>query len=215
MRRIKHIGWLCLALFSLFGCDQDAEPTAATTNADTGKPYQAPAPGYIKSASFTGDDNNTLTDWRLLQHSSNKSYQASVADEVIALTRTGTEPWGKISQRFSKKELIPLVGKRLEFSVEVKGDFTDEYGEPVEPPSIAVKVKGITKGAPAMMGSSTLLYQSEPIFETLGVAPWRRYAVQFDVPAAEQARVVDIELAITMTTGGTLWARGPALVELP
>lgn len=133
---------------------------------------------------------------------------------MIALSRAGAEPWGKVTQKFRTAELDNLVGKTLEYSIDVKGEFTGEYGEPIEPTAITVQVCAVKKGKPAMMGSSSLLFYREPVAETLGLAPWRRYRVQFEVPAPEQARVVGVELSIVMSMGGTLWARNPALVEV-
>lgn len=213
MAFLKNLGLLCVLACSMVGCEKgvDEKPKSESNIA---KPYVAPDSGYIKNPLFVASDSSEMADWKLFQHASNTSYRVSVDESVLALTRVGVEPWGKISQRYRKKDIEPLLGKTLEFSVDVKGEFTEEYGESAEPSSIAVKIRGLRKGANAMMGSSNLFAENEPIVETLGLAPWRRYRIRFDVPKSQEARVTEIELSIVMRMGGTLWARGPSLVEV-
>ncbi|WP_339617834.1 hypothetical protein [uncultured Gilvimarinus sp.] len=214
MAFLKNLGLLCVLACSMVGCEKgvDEKPKSESNIA---KPYVAPDSGYIKNPLFVASDSGEMADWKLFQHASNTSYRVSVDDSVLALTRVGVEPWGKISQRYRKKDIEPLLGKTLEFSVDVKAEYTEEYGEPMEPPSVAVKIRGLRKGTPAMMGSSNLFFKSEPIVETSGLAQWHRYHVKFNVPEPKEAQVVEVEISVVMTMGGTLWMRGPALVESP
>ncbi|WP_049722663.1 hypothetical protein [Gilvimarinus polysaccharolyticus] len=209
MKYLKQVGFLSL-WFMLVGCEDNTEPAPKVS-----EPYVAPEPGYIKNPTFVIDGNDKVIDWGLLQHANNTSYTVSVDDAVLALTRVGEEPWGKVNQQFKKADIAPLLGKTLEFSIDIKGEFTDDSEQALEPPTISIMIKGLRAGTPGMMGSSTLFSKSEPVVEVMGVSPWRRYRIQFDMPDKQEVRGATLEISMVLTRHGTLWARAPALIEVP
>ena len=189
------------------GCDKDNK---SETDAPAPVKYQAPDAGYIKNPTFAVGADGKLIDWAMLQHSSNTSYALSSNAGVLGIERTGVEPWGMIRQLFRKDEVAPLLGKKLEFSADIATEFTDEYGEPMQPSGLSVIIKGVRAGSNPMFGATQLL--SESVSIEPGHTGWKRYALVFDVPG--DAKAVRIELNIVMTEGGVLSVRGPSLVEV-
>lgn len=203
--------WLSgFLLFALLGCERSQEDKPGRVV----EPYSPPDPGFLMNAEFTPDGAGKLPHWALSQHSSNTSYALSLEEQGVVIERTGVEPWGKLRQNFSRADIKPLLGKTLAFSAELKGSFTDEYGEPMEPPALTVLVKGVRKGTPAMMGSSVVLSEKAQMTAVPGEHDWQRYSVTFTLPAADLVQGTQLEVAILHTMGGKLYARGPALTEV-
>ncbi|MDO3387901.1 hypothetical protein QWI17_18800 [Gilvimarinus sp. SDUM040013] len=217
MQVIKGCGLLILAVWLglMAGCDRSgSEPDQASSSSSSTAPdYVAPDPGYLKSAVFELSEQGQLANWTLLQHSSDTSYSVTVDDGVLSLTRTGDEPWGKVRQLLKGDAVKPLLGKTLKFSADIKADFTSQWGEAMEPPAMTVLVKGVRVGAPAMLGKSIIVSKKTPVSDlSMGVS-WHRYSVEFTLPTAAEVRGIDLELSFLMTEGGTMYVRGPALIE--
>ncbi|MCP8900648.1 hypothetical protein [Gilvimarinus xylanilyticus] len=203
-----------LGLLVLSGCnDRDVSENGGGASSQPSN-YIAPDPGFLRNGSFEVSEQGQLDYWRLLQHASNTSYEIRATDGVLAIKRTGPEPWGKVRQQFRKVDVEPLQGRTLEFSAEVKTHFTDEYGSAFEPPGLMVLAKGLKAGAPAMMGASTLVTKKAIVPGDLGEQGWHHFAVKFDLPALEDASYVELEVAFLMTLGGQMQIRGPALIAL-
>lgn len=186
-------------------------PAEPGTPQEPEAPYEPPPAGLLENASFTPDSRGLPSGWSFQQHANNSSYTLTVADGVATITRIGSEPWGIMRQGFRREAVEPLLGKTLEFSAEIAGEFTDEYGEPMEPPGLTVRVRGVRAGSPALLGASTLLTASEDIDTTGGYLPWRRYSLQFTLPSPGKARGVEFDVGVLMSTGGTMRVRGPSL----
>ncbi len=209
-----------LASLQLAACNNDGDNDVANNPQDTGTPqppepeapYEPPPAGVLKNASFMADSRGLPVDWSFQQHANTSSYTLMAADGVATITRIGSEPWGILRQSFRRQDVEPLLGKTLEFSAEIAGEFTDEYGEPMEPPGLKARVRGVRAGSPAMLGASTLATASENIDTTAGYLPWRRYSLQFTLPTADKARGVEFDVGVLMTTGGVMRVRGPSLV---
>lgn len=179
---------------------------------DTSAKYAAPAPGVIKNANFTDVTAGKLNHWALLQHAGNKSYELSVADSILTITRTGTEPWGKLRQILTKEDVAPLMGRTLRFSADIKTMFSNNDSSMIAEPALKILVKGLKKGTPAMLGRSSVLSEKTPIPTAVGETPWQRIAVTFTLPEDGEIQNVDLEVAFLMTMWGQLQIRAPSLV---
>ncbi|MBU2886498.1 hypothetical protein KO507_12065 [Gilvimarinus agarilyticus] len=214
---VKATVWGLFALLML-GCkgsSKGEEDASATTASHSSKAvYVAPEPGFIKSPGFQVNEQGRLIDWKFSQHSSNTSYRTSVTNGVLSIARTGAEPWGKVDQIIKGNSLKPLLGKTLVFSADIKSDFTGEWGLAMEPPAVFVSIKGLPKGAPALLGASLLKSIKEPVTDLSAGLVWTRYQLKFSVPSSKEAKVTVLELGFLMTEGGTMSIRGPALIEV-
>ncbi|HEY7884925.1 MAG TPA: hypothetical protein VIC08_08280 [Cellvibrionaceae bacterium] len=207
-----RIALMCLALI-LAACDKkSADETPSPVEPPAPAPYTPPPAGEIKNPTFTLGAQNVPEHWSLQQHSSSDSYSLAVNDGVLSISRVGDEPWGVVKQTIRTRDMAPFLGKTLEFSADISAEFTDEYGEPYEPPALMVRLRGLRAGTPAMLGRSNILTERTNIETLTGYLPWRRYTVRFDVPEAGEASAVDLELNILMTSGGVMHVRGPSLV---
>lgn len=209
-----------LMSWGLMACsesDKKSEPSAQTPppQAETPKqpeaPYEPPPSGLLENGDFAVDNRGVPVGWSFQQHANTSSFTIAVDDGVVKIVRIGTEPWGVLRQSFRRGAVEPLLGKTLEFSAEIAGEFNEEYGEPMEPPGLTVRVRGVRAGSPAMLGVSTLLTASETLDTTSGYLPWRRYTLRFALPDADKVRGVDFDLGILMTMGGEMRVRGASL----
>lgn len=200
-------GWCVSSLFMVLlgvcfvGCDQKAEA-----------PYVMPSAGLIQNQTFTMDGAGRLLNWNTLQHAGARSYSISSLNQVLTLERIGDEPWGAVSQSFKRKNLKALLGKTLEFSADISGSFTDEYGEPIKPVSLSVLVEGFPRGAKRMLGAQTLFSKNVPITSSPATLGWQRHYIRFDMPAEKGVEVTAVELLFMTTLGGVMKVRGPSLL---
>lgn len=193
-------------LIGLCGCDNKEKAV---------EPYVAPSAGLIKNQQFALDDRGRLASWVLIQHSSTiPSYKADGGNGTLSLARIGEEPWGFIRQSIGRKRSKNLQGKTLEFSAEIAGDFTGEYGVPINAAGLSVLIKGFPEGANRLLGARNLFSELVPVTLEPGSFGWERYAVSFSVPAGDGVYISTIELSFIMTLGGVMKIRGPSLVVI-
>lgn len=164
----------------------------------------------LPADAFETDERGQLAGgWRSAQHSSDASYEFSTQNGELSIRRTGDEPWGQVTLQLDPR---PLAGQELEFSVEVAGDFRfDHEGLSLGPPGIEVIAEGRSADLrQRMMGSQTLLSESQSWDVAEGAYDWTPLALRFVVPeTASRLRV-----AVTMTLGGELRVRNPRLVPV-
>ncbi|MDO6746421.1 hypothetical protein [Gilvimarinus sp. 1_MG-2023] len=102
----------------------------------------------------------------------------------------------------------------LVFSAEVRADFTSEWGEAMEPTSLAVLIRGRDHNASPFAGSTLLSNLKEPILTDDESAHWQQYQLEFEVPPTGEVSLESLEVSFLMTEGGTLYIRNPALTEV-
>ncbi|WP_339899222.1 hypothetical protein [uncultured Gilvimarinus sp.] len=192
--------------------EQDAESDAPVASAPP-QPYVAPDAGLIKNPSFS-KVGEKIASWSTLQHAGEASFAFAAEGGVLTISRTGAQPWGMVRQRLSRDDTKPLQGKTLEFSAELSASLTGEFGAALDPTGLRVMVKGVKRGAPAMLGTAILATSEQAIAGTEGEIPWQRYALRFKVPADTEASHVFVELGIMLASGGSLSVRGPVLQEV-
>ncbi|WP_151702561.1 hypothetical protein [Nitrincola alkalilacustris] len=143
--------------------------------------------------------------WSTSQHSDHPSYVFSVDDGVLSIRRFDFEPWGQVAQRL---DATPFAGKRLEFVVELSGEFDLSYGEPIEPTGISVVLRGLDEDIRyRMLGSQILKTPYASIGEFEGGMEWQPLSLVFDVPPL----ATELEVFVRMSLGGELRARNPRL----
>lgn len=154
-----------LGVVGLLGCGSESvnydggEDSASSSQQAE---YTPPEGGYLKEPFFTMGAQDSVIGWSFTQHSSDISYSVTAEDGVLSITRTGDEPWAKVRQ-FFKDDVDQVLGKKLKFSADVKADFTSEWGEAMEPPSLTVLVKGIRAGEPAILGKAYFCRRSSQL----------------------------------------------------
>lgn len=190
--------FICFAALLLYACDRAA--------------YVAPAPGLIRNQSYMYSDAGKLAGWKVAQHAEQGSYVVSSEGGVLSLTRVGEEPWGAVMQSVKRKDLPGLLGATLEFSVDVSGVYTDEYGEPMHEPSLSVLVQGFPLGAKRMLGARSLLVDRVSVVSEVGDVDWSRHKLRFTVPSEVGLMLTKLEVSLVMTRGGVMKVRGPSLV---
>jgi hypothetical protein len=174
----------------------------------------APPPGLLQNPDFAlREDGRTIArPWSFSQHSGERSYDYRVDEGVLSIQRIGSEPWALMAQRLPNDTMEGLVGKTLEFSVDVTADLTDAYGDPMTPTGPQVNV-WTHSGDPnphrrAMAGVTLAITARSPVGLGPGSHPWQRHVIRFQVPE----NVSRIEVSLNMTMGGELRARQPSLI---
>lgn len=206
-----------LLVFGLVACSGPSDSGASSSEAVAGASSEkAPSgeivPSLVQDPGFTEHDGEGhWTHWRLYQHAGDTSYTLSVKDGIATIERVGIEPWGQIRQAMAADA---LVGKTLEWSVELSGDLNDSYGEPFQATGLWVSVMGFGTHDLPMMGARHLLtLYSDPGLSPGPVAPARQ-RLRFVVPEGSE---LQLEFGVVLTHGGQLHVRAPQLtvVEEP
>lgn len=173
--------------------------------------YQPPDPGLLKGPYFSEQPHgeNFSSAWAAIQHGGDDSYHMTTSDGVLRIERIGEEPWGQLVQRLSAED---LRGKTLEFSAELSGDLK-KIKNPKERLANKTGLGVIVKGFPGShrlrtLGKSILLTLTSESDLSAGEHDWKRHSIVFTVPEG----ATDIQVAIRMTNGGVLKARGPRLL---
>jgi hypothetical protein len=173
--------------------------------------YLPPEGNLLINADFELEANGAIHGWKLTQHTGPISYKVSVENKEVRLERIDKEPWGVFSQTLRSKAVVPMQGKRLRFSAELKADFTGEYGPPFQVAGLSVMVTGVMQGAP---GRKTLVDLIDPVDMDMSGKGWQRRSVEFEVPDSASAGWLDMRLGIIMTHGGNLSIRRPYLIAV-
>ncbi|WP_041522282.1 hypothetical protein [Gilvimarinus agarilyticus] len=214
LQQQRNILWLAGALL-VASCERnESVDNAGNASPDiAAEEYVAPDPGFIKNPGFSREGGD-IAEWSMIQHAGEKSFDYTTEAGVLTITRTDIQPWGMIRQSLDRKDTKPLQGKTLEFSAELSASLNDEFGAALDPSGLRVRIKGVKRGSPAMLGTAILLTDDQAIAGTKGDLPWQRYALQFKVPAETEASNLSIELSVMLASGGSIAVRGPALQEV-
>jgi hypothetical protein len=198
----------CCALL-LAACSNEtfsSEAVSAAADAEPAAALPAVEPGLLIDPGFeiAGKDV-PLRHWGLYQHAGDTSYRLEVSKGSARIERTGSEPWGVLSQTLPADA---LAGKTLEWSVELSGELDDRYGPPFEATGLLVSVTGFGPADLPMMGSRHLLtLASEPGLPT-GRLTAERHLLRFQIP---EGRELQLRVGVQLTRGGVLELRAPSL----
>ncbi len=135
--------------------------------------------------------------WQYSQHTTNTSFSYAAMEGTLSFEKTGSEPWGLLSQYM---DIEGLQGKRVEFSTEVKLDLVE--------PEIA---HGFGYGGGlsilAKQGNRTVVNSSLEHEPRLGTHDWQRISVVFDLPTG----TTSLRVGFLHQAGGKMQVRNPAL----
>jgi hypothetical protein len=202
----KGVFVLCLCML-IAACSEHKSAKSET--------YVPPSPGILANATFSADSSGRIDAWSLTQHAGARSYALNAKGGVAIIERIDKEPWGALRQVFRHSDTKGMQGERLEFSAEVSGEFSGMFGAPFGVSGMGVRVRGIPKGANAMLAGSEVLFEKiVPMGPALGLSSWRRYNISFEVPKEGEASFIEIEVFFQMTYSGAMGIRGPSLIVL-
>lgn len=211
---MRVFGMLALVSACLsVGCgDQSQQRDGAVPPAPVEEAYQPPENNLLVNPEFALLPNGSVNAWSLTQHSGAPSYKLSVEEGVATLERINSEPWGMLAQTLRPEAVLPLQGKRLKFSAELKAEFNEAYGAPFQASGMGMLLSGVPVGGFSRITAADVF---EPVQYTDGSAGWRRYSVELDVPATEAFAGLRLQLRYIMANGGSLRIRRPYLIEIP
>lgn len=169
--------------------------------------WSAPDPGLLRDATFDAKESGERPAWGASQHAGETSYRFHFESGVLRIQRIGPEPWGQVRHRIDAEA---LVGRTLEFSAELSGNFSASGQRQTSTTGLGVQVLGYKAGIPRIAGKRTLYTaEGEPSISPYCIG-WTPQSVRFDVPAG----ATDILLSIRLGMYGTLSVRGPRLVGI-
>lgn len=158
----------------------------------------------LKNPAFewVGDE---IEAWSYSQHAGELSYEYQSHKGVLAIRRTGVEPWGLLAQELQAQ---PLAGQMLQLTLEVQGDFVITDTPVFEPASINLLVKGWPQN-PALrfMGLQALGESRYTLPQDLPGSSWQPVSLSLMVPAT----AVSVELTLVMGYQGEMRVRNPLL----
>lgn len=209
---MRGFGVLVLAsLTVLAACGDQSHRKSQSTQAPAEEAYQPPESNLLINPDFALSPNGSVNAWSLTQHSGEPSYKLSVEAGVATLERINTEPWGKLAQTLRPEAVLPLQGKRLRFSAELKAEFNQDYGAPFQESGMGLLLSGVPVGGFSRVNVADVF---EPAQYTNGSADWRRYSVELDIPSTEAFTGLRLQLRYVMANGGSLRIRRPYLIEI-
>ncbi|NEZ05050.1 hypothetical protein G4Y73_12915 [Wenzhouxiangella sp. XN201] len=172
------------------------------------QPYD---PGLLRSPGF-GTAEGERRSWTFSHHASTDSYELTIDQGVAAIRRVGPEPWAFLAQMLPEGSIEQLAGRRLVFAVELRGQLdTTEWGKPFEPTGLLAKMwhrpGDGARGAHALLGSERVHSERLPLPGDASLPDWKRHTLEFDTPET----LSRLQIAIVMSTGGTLEMRNPSL----
>ncbi|MFV8819042.1 hypothetical protein [Haliea sp. E17] len=136
--------------------------------------------------------------WSVSEHAAGRSFSYALEDGVLTITKTGTEPWGIVSQGIRNPE---LGGRGIAYRAEIRLDMQ----APV--PAHGFKQGGgLTLQARAngrVVGTSTLDHEPH-----MGKSDWVPVSVAMQLPPG----VNYVQAGILHQANGTLQVRNPTLV---
>ena len=199
------LGWFALGPAMDCAASETSSSAVSTSSAPS-----KPGRNYLLNPQFSDVDpvSGEPANWSLSAHATIGSYQMSARDGVLTLRRVGPEVWGLVSQNVPT---AGLEGKTVEFSVDVKANLTDEYGdEPFDKTDLQVVLRGVRAGSNALFGKADLVLEQGPGMD-IGERDWHRRALRFRIPAANEASSLELRVSMQLTRGGELWFRDPSL----
>jgi hypothetical protein len=168
-------------------------------------------PGFLLGPEF-GTREGERRAWTFSHHASTDSYELTVDQGVAAIRRVGPEPWAFFAQTLPEDSIEQLAGRRLVFSVELRGQLdTAEWGKPFEPTGLLAKMwqrpGAGGRRAHALLGSERSHSERLAIPGDASLPDWKRHTLEFDTPES----LSRLQIAVVMSTGGTLEIRNPSL----
>ena len=169
--------------------------------------WSAPDPGLLRDVTFDAKESGERQAWGRSQHAGENSYRFHFESGVLRIERIGPEPWGQVKHRLDAE---PLVGRTLEFSAELSGNFSESEQRQISKTGLSVRVLGYKAGIPRIAGKSILVIAHGVPAIRPNCFGWTPQSVRFDVPEG----ATDIEVSIRLGIHGTLSVRGPRLVVI-
>ena len=163
-----------------------------------------PGPNLIGNPSFQSSEENGMLPWKTAQHAGRASFEATFADGVFTVRRTGPEHWFTLTQFV---EVYGLAGRRLELRTDLKMD-TDGEGDIANHDPGAGLVYRIWGRPFANLPVTRQLvqdtFQHEP---RLGKHDWTLVSKFIDVPE----NATRMQLGFSLRANGELSVRRPEL----
>jgi hypothetical protein len=212
--KMRLYGILILAGISLLvACgDKSNDKHRPAPQAPVEEAYQPPQNNLLINPDFESSSNGALVSWLLSQHTGAVSYKVSAEDGVVRIERIDSEPWGMLTQTLRPEAVLPLQGKRLRFSAELKAEFNPEYGAPFEASGMGLLLTGVPVGQFSRITAADIF---EPVTQGEQNAGWRRYSVELDIPDSNELVGLRLQMRFVMADGGVLNIRRPYLIEVP
>ena len=176
----------CLPIL-LSACEDSSGTTGCTSISDN----------YIQDANFALEQEDRKSKhWTATQHTGEPSFEVLIADGVVTIEKTGTQPWMVYRQKLQNSE---FAGARMVYSAQIKLDVTP-----------AARVPGRSgAGLNVVMrsGNNRILLRSSLDHEPhMGKTDWTGVELVFDVPADTST----IELGFLHQAEGTVQLRNPS-----
>lgn len=153
---------------------------------------------------FETVSNAEGSNWSVIQHTGERSYEWNAEDGVLSARWLGPEIDGHVAQMIPARG---LEGKSVRFSVELSGDLEAIEGVPRELSGLQVEVQGMVPGLPRALGIG-------PLFTLAGSPPvepgkfgWMVQEIVFEVPQ----EATHIRVSIGLGMDGVLRFRNPVL----
>jgi hypothetical protein len=156
----------------------------------------------IKNPLFSAKTTRgSLKHWTTAQHAGENSYQYTVDNGELSISKIGTQPWFVFKQRM---DTPTLAGKKLAFYAELKLDLRSPAIEQAPPigGGLSLTAKAGTNGQGKILMAATLL--NEP---RLGKVDWHPVQVVVELPAKTQSVI----LGGLQQADGSMKIRNPKL----
>ncbi|MEE4144941.1 MAG: hypothetical protein V2I26_09085 [Halieaceae bacterium] len=127
----------------------------------------------LQDANFALEEQDGRSkSWGALQHAVEKSFEFTVENGELTITKIGTQPWGIFRQRLRTSE---LGGARMAFTAELKMDLSSNDSR--------LPTTGGGLNLTALSGNNKVLLQSRFNHEPrLGKTDWQAVRVIVDIP---------------------------------
>lgn len=184
--------FLVLPFFLLMACNSDERDNLCRPVGDN----------YLQDADFALEaENRRAQHWTGLQHAGERSFNASISNGELTITKFATQPWYLFRQRLKGED---LAGKKMVFSAELKLDIH----APATPHGFKVG-GGLNLVARSERGKIVLhsILNHEPI---LGTHDWHQARVTVQLPADTTM----VEVGFLHQADGTLQVRKPSFYEV-
>jgi len=167
-----------------------------------------PVENLLRDTRFETVGNVGNSDWSVIQHAGERSYEWNAEDGLLTARWIGPEVDGHVAQMI---RVQGLEGKKLRFSVELSGDTEELPNVPSELTGVQVEVQGMAPGVPRSLGVGPLFIRAGSPPVAAGSFGWMVQNVVFEVPPY----ATTIRVSIGLGMEGVLRIRNPVLAVYP